>query len=386
MKKQSGNILLGILEFIFWFMVVIVIGYALVYGSIFDDFSKAAEAIRGNRYQFKAGTIGVLIAMFLVGSALSGIFTLLFRGAIKLIPALIALGLFIFIQVGNHQGRHSELQNMYRHNDGPPGQELYFTENGVSKFSSKKNGEKVTDQNLALAYEIDKVIQGQAKGPAAVDVSHLTFENINEFQIFENGNPKYFKGSTLDKNNYPRLYSSGVYDPLTGDALTKFTSEDLADFKHYLMSISSKVKWREIYEVELKKEEQEAKVAKEKEESLKRELSAKAEREAAEKAYTESLKRDEANRLEQQRKKQEIESSRQRVDLDQNRPKFKIPEDYEVIEMGGLAALQIGEKKTLSLDRSLFENNNGNVTATLPWNGLVGYDNKFGYVVIKRFK
>lgn len=226
--------------------------HVLFFGWVFSDLSNTASNIFGEFYWIQDHAIVSVLVMILVSTVISTIVSFVTPGPIQVgWNVILLISLVVLSFFGDYTSRHHRLMGQYIHTDCPS-IEIHSEING--KCIKEPNGEKIDKDNFRKAVEIDKVIMGKSSAPESVDISSITLDNIDSFPFFENGKPKYLKSITPDKNNYPRIFSSGIYDPLTGESLTEFTRKDIDDFKSMLEKSSTKRRWEKMYQ-DIKQEE-----------------------------------------------------------------------------------------------------------------------------------
>lgn len=305
----------------------------------------------------------------------------------------------------DYQNQQRTLFGKYLYNDGPAEKVVYIDKSPTGIY--KRNpGKKIDASNIGVAFLVEKSIF-----PKSVDMGNLTSESLSngKFVLFENGNPKYYQGTTIKPDGMPRLYDVAGYDPITGEFLVPF--DKLAIDKMMLA-----LKKNEGAVLQKRKEQEEARAKKEGEEKLRaieekrlqdiRELEEKkkqAVQDAKEKADADRaaaaenkrqialLKEEAANKAQDERRErekerkvaarsEEIRNSRKRIDLTYSRNEFTIPAGYEVVERNSNVDITINGEVIRSVGPDVYARYDGRVVARTNYCLLCKGD---GHIVIQ---
>jgi hypothetical protein len=346
------------------FLAICVLIWLVIYSFFFDSLNNNANSISdyfwwlGDYWQISL--IITLFAARMTWWLISYPFSKLSRTklhAITIGSLVVSIALTFFNQERTLLGK-------YIQNDDPGPVKTYISKKRLSHFKML-SGILIDASNVEHAYAVSKGLFPKQIDLYSSDVQLLIV--AGEFQFFDSGNPKYFKG-TKDQNGIYRLYDRMGFDPISGKLLTKFEEDGIEELKNSIKSLLEKKRNAEALMSQLKQraaqEAEEKKVRDQQiaEQKLKKWQAEQTERERKERQA--DAAREKNDRESQARRLSEIENSRRVVILDRETATMSIPRNHEITELGNDCYLISNGSQTKS-SAQLFRQNNGQVTAHL---------------------
>lgn len=323
-----------------------------------------------------------------------------FKKAVIFLVLTVSLAMFM-----DYRNQQRTLFGKYLYNDGPTGKVVYIDKSPIGLYK-RKPGQKIDASNINAAFLVDKGIF-----PEPIGLSNVKSEDIENgnMSLFENGNPKYYYGTTLKPDGMPRLYDVAGYDPITGNFLLPFDKPQIDAMVSTLKEnegISSYKKRREDEEQSKKDAKEKANADEERRLQDIKELRDKrlqAIQDAKEKAETEraaaaenrrqiALLREERenkaqgerNQRENERRdrvrSEEIRDSRRRIELTYKSNEFTIPAGYDVVERNTSVSIVVNGETVRNPDPDTYKKYDGKVVARTEYCVFCKGD---GYIVIQ---